>query len=388
MTPDSMDLVSLVAALNDSAIELMKVGAYEGANTLFVDALLILETTKSVTTLSTSGIDGVDAFTQMNPLHFACAPICPTSPQSAGGRITPCTGATATALSSALSIDRRQYRLEVASAGSTASRRISSRTFTRAEARTRTQQVPSSLHSLTVRLPEPENSKQQQTAIYSRAFRIPTKEQQQQQQQQPDEGVISPRIATAVLAFNAALCAHLQSVATGDTTIAPHRALCLYSTAYSIVLMEQQKQQTLDWLLLTAGTSHSSLLLQDHGSSAFCEQTTTSRLVVLLQAALCHNMAAIHGDCFWNFAQARWLRCQLAAAIHWTAFSQMETDDCKLLITKVDAFFVESCEFRFRCASHNSILDLTTPYHPCTELFFLVVMPAQLSFFIWEFSSR
>ena len=41
----SMDLVSLVAALNESAIELMKVGAYEGANTLLVDALLILETT-------------------------------------------------------------------------------------------------------------------------------------------------------------------------------------------------------------------------------------------------------------------------------------------------------------------------------------------------------
>jgi len=342
-----MDLVSLVAALNDSAIELMKVGAYEGANTLFVDALLILETTKSVTTLSTSGIDGVDAFTQMNPLHFACAPICPTSPQSAGGRITPCTGATATALSSALSIDRRQYRLEVASAGSTASRRISSRTFTRAEARTRTQQVPFSQHSLTVRLPEPENSKQQQTAIYSRAFRIPIKEQQQQQQ--PDEGVISPRIATAVLAFNAALCAHLQSVATGDTTIAPHRALCLYSTAYSIVLMEQQKQQTLDSLLLTAGTSHSSLLLQDHGSSAFCEQTTTSRLVVLLQAALCHNMAAIHGDCFWNFAQARWLRCQLAAAIHWTAFSQMETDD--FVFFHLGIFFALIDDFRIAPAA-------------------------------------
>ena len=213
----------------------------------------------SVTSLSTNGADCVDPFTQMSPLHFACAPICPTSPQSAGGRITsnsqvPCTGATATALSSALSIYRRQHRLEAASAGSTASRRISSRSFTRAG--TRTQQLPSSQQSLTVRLPEPENSKQQQTAIYSRAFRIPTKEEEQQQQ---DEGVISPRIATAVLTFNAALCAHLHSVATGDSTIAPHRALCLYSTAYSIVLMEQQKQQTLDWLLLTTTrTSHSS----------------------------------------------------------------------------------------------------------------------------------
>ena len=121
--------------------------------------------------------------------------------------------------------------------------------------------------------------------------------------------------------FNAALCAHLHAIVTGSSSGAPHRALCLYSQAYSSVMVEQH-QQTLDWLLLLrhGGTSE-----RWHWS-----WNEPARTTVLLQAALCHNMAAIHCDSFWNYAHARLLRCQLAAVIHWTAFSQMETEDCAL----------------------------------------------------------
>jgi len=284
-------LISLVSDKNDAAIEKMKVGAYEKANFILIDALNILET------FGCTSARPVDPL--INPLHFPVSSSSCHATTLLNSRTssfeTPCT--VETALSSVLTT------LPTAS-NSSNNNNVS---FFLNAARRQQQR-------LTVRLPEPQNAGQHQTAIYNRAFLI-----------HKDQSRPNPRIAAAVLTYNAALCAHLHAVLTGNSSVSPHRALCLYSTAYWSVLTEQQ-QQTLDWLLQVDSNDNDNNI---HSNNNNNHNNNYGRTMILMQAALCHNMAAIHGDSFWNFAHARLLRCQLAAVIHWTAFSQMETDDCK-----------------------------------------------------------
>lgn len=166
---------------------------------------------------------------------------------------------------------------------------------------------------LNVRLPEADQSDNLNTAVYNRAFFIHV-----------DDTVRNHRLDEAVLYFNSALCLHLQGVEHGDSAEKLNRALLLYSYAYSIVLEE------------------SALLSLANRAS--------SRLIVLLAAALCHNMAAIHGD-FWDFGRARFLRCQLAQVIHWegSRFSQMETDD--FVFFHLGIFFAIIDDFRIAPAA-------------------------------------
>jgi len=354
----SSALISVVADLNDSAIEHMKVGAYEKANAILVEAIHIMEGTPNRL------IDPL-----MYPLQFSVTSNCPTvsllvdTTNTFGSSYTvPCTQTPAAALSFAfLTTGTGSSRPLVGSMGSPPASRSfgpsspvptpsrsdggssnnnnnDHNTTTPNGATTSFAAAARSLRRqrLTVRLPasSDENAttmNQQQTAIYNRAFVL-----------HKNTCCNNPRIASAILAYNAALCAHLHSVVTGNSGVTPHRALCLYSAAYTDVLGEQQ-QQTLDWLLLRMQQQQIQMQMQGSVSTTTSSTTNTtfsslseanwlwnenSRTTVLLQAALCHNMAAIHGDCFWNLAHARLLRCQLAAIIHWTAFSQMDTTDC------------------------------------------------------------
>ena len=166
-------------------------------------------------------------------------------------------------------------------------------------------------HRLNVRLPDLSDTLS--TAVYNRAFFLHNDDTERNQ-----------RLDEAVLFFNSALSLHLQGVKHGDSAEKLNRALLLYSYAYSIVLEE------------------SALLSLANRAS--------SRLIVLLAAALCHNMAAIHGD-FWDFGRARFLRCQLAQVIHWegSRFSQMETDD--FVFFHLGIFFAIIDDFRIAPAA-------------------------------------
>lgn len=158
---------------------------------------------------------------------------------------------------------------------------------------------------LNVRLPERDVQANLPTAIYNRAFFIYS------------TGPKNARLDMAVLAFNVALSYHLMGVGQGDSH-ALNRALVWYDHSHRIVLEE----------------------------SRVWENRNQSRLIVLLAAALCHNMAAIHGDDFWDFGRARLLRCQLAQVIHWegSRFSQMETDD--FVFFHLGIFFAIIDDFR------------------------------------------
>jgi hypothetical protein len=171
---------------------------------------------------------------------------------------------------------------------------------------------------LTVGLPVKDRQDNLTTAIYNRAFLL------------YKDGPQNSRLTAAVLLFNHALSCHLYSVSSGDSQ-ALNQALFLYTHAYHIVLQENY-------------------ILQ-HSIPALCLQDRSyTRLVVLLTAALCHNMAAVHGD-FWNFSEARFLRCQLAQVIHWegSRFSRMETDD--FVFFHLGIFFAIIDDFRIAPAA-------------------------------------
>lgn len=190
--------------------------------------------------------------------------------------------------------------------------------FASQQQRQRQQEQEGMRRRLTVGLPLKDGQDSLTTAIYNRAFLLHL------------DGPQNARLSAAVLMFNHGLSCHLLGVSSGDSNDL-NRALFLYSHAYNIVL---QEIYILDHIC-------DSLLLRDR---------SYTRLIVLLAAALCHNMAAVHG-CFWNFAEARLLRCQLAQVIHWegSPFSQMETDD--FVFFHLGIFFAIIDDFRLAPAA-------------------------------------
>lgn len=170
---------------------------------------------------------------------------------------------------------------------------------------------------LTAPLPAKDKLDNLTTAIFNSAFLVQNEEH-------------SSYLTAAVLMFNRGLSYHLHGMSTGDS-----KSLCcalhFYSQAYNIVLQESYVlQQTIPSVLLRVRSS--------------------TRLVVLLAAALCHNMAAVHSD-FWNFAEARLLRCQLAQIIQWEGgqLSQIDTDD--FVFFHLGIFFAIIDDFRLAPAA-------------------------------------
>jgi hypothetical protein len=178
---------------------------------------------------------------------------------------------------------------------------------------------PSSGRRLRLTTPLPMQDRQETltTAIYNRAFLL-------------HKGAQNNNLTAAVLLFNQGLSCHLLGMSTGDSQQL-HDALYHYNQAYHVVLQE-------------------SYILQHAIPSTLRQEKSGTRLVVLLAAALCHNMAAVHGD-FWNFAEARLLRCQLAQVIQWegSRFSQMETDD--FVFFHLGIFFAIIDDFRIAPAA-------------------------------------
>jgi hypothetical protein len=178
---------------------------------------------------------------------------------------------------------------------------------------------PSSGRRLRLTTPLPMKDRQETltTAIYNRAFLL-------------HKGAQNNSLTAAVLLFNQGLSCHLLGMSTADSQQL-RSALYHYNQAYHVVLQ-------------------ASYILQNAIPSALRQEQSNTRLVVLLAAALCHNMAAVHGD-FWNFAEARLLRCQLAQVIQWegSRFSQMETDD--FVFFHLGIFFAIIDDFRIAPAA-------------------------------------
>jgi hypothetical protein len=153
---------------------------------------------------------------------------------------------------------------------------------------------------INVRLPERKGQDNLPTAIYNRAFLL------------DHDDPMDANFDMAVLAFNNGLSYHLQGIDTCDANESKRQALFWYGEAHRLLLLD-----------------HPTSMVSSHSSLFHCMGRHHSRWMILLAAAVCHNMAAIHGDDFWDFGSARLLRCQLAQVIHWEGhrFSQMDTDD-------------------------------------------------------------
>ena len=292
----NIPLLSVLAQMNDSAIDLMISGDYEDANAILVDALRFIELKRNHPTQL------IDHLT--NPIQFSDMSNCPFNPPVNASTLygSMCTQTTAGAvLSHVLTTGTRRPGVDYIP------RSDSFHSFSRNGFRNGNAYSSSSSvwrQRLTVGIPEPEILMHQQSAIYCRAFVL-------------HRDTCSLRIAAAILAYNAGLCAHLHAIVKDTSAVAPHRALSLYSSAYRTLWAEQQ-EHVLDWLLFRARAP----------STTSLGESEQARTTMLLQAAVFHNLAAVHGDLFWNFAHARLFRCQLATIIRWTAFSQMETEDC------------------------------------------------------------
>lgn len=153
---------------------------------------------------------------------------------------------------------------------------------------------------INVRLPERKEQENLPTAIYNRAFIL------------HEDDPMNVNFDMAVLAFNNGLSYHLQGIASCDVHESKQRALFWYHEAHRRLLLE-----------------HPSSSVPSRSPLFECLDREHSRWMTLLAAAVCHNMAAILGDDFWDFGNARLLRCQLAQVIHWEGqqFSQLDTDD-------------------------------------------------------------
>ena len=293
-------LLSVLAQVNDSAIELMIAGDYEEASTILVDALEFMETNRDRPILQV-----IDPLT--NPVQFSDMSNFPFNLHASMLYGSPCTQTAAeTVLSHVLATGTRRPGVDfIPQSDSLHSSTQSSRSgdaYSSLLLSTVRQR-----RRLTVGIPEPDKLMLQQTAIYCQAFVL-------------HRDTCSFRVAAAVLAYNAGLCAHLHAAVSDTSALAPQRALDLYSSAYRSLWAEQQ-DQSLAWLLLQTRVS----TCVGANRWVWNEQ---ARVSVLLQAALFHNLAAVHGDLLRNFTHARLLRCHLAAVIRWTAFSQMETENC------------------------------------------------------------
>lgn len=153
---------------------------------------------------------------------------------------------------------------------------------------------------INVRLPERKEQENLPTAIYNRAFIL------------NHDDPMNVSFDMAVLAFNAGLSYQLQGIGSCDIHETKQQALFWYRKAHERLLLE-----------------HPSSMRPTCSPLFQCLDREHSQWMTLLAAAVCHNMAAILGDDFWDFGSARLLRCQLAQVIHWEGhqFSQLDTDD-------------------------------------------------------------
>ena len=128
----------------------------------------------------------------------------------------------------------------------------------------------------------------------------------------------SVHLDVAVLSFNIALCYHLM----GDNPHSLHRALVWYDQCTRHILLEEERR-------LVWGTPPDTIVDLNHQDRPASGSGDGRLLIALLAAALCHNVAAIHGDHMFDIPKARALRCQLAQVLHLEgrALLLMETDD-------------------------------------------------------------
>jgi hypothetical protein len=129
-----------------------------------------------------------------------------------------------------------------------------------------------------VRLPERKGQDNLPTAIYNRAFLL------------HHDDPMDVNFDMAVLAFNNGLSYHLQGIDTCDANESKRQALFWYSETHRRLLLDYP---------MSVVPSRSPL--------SHCIDRNHSRWMILLAAAVCHNMAAIHGEGH--------------------RFSQMDTDD-------------------------------------------------------------